>query len=243
MDEQDRALRALVAQSCRCGWPALSDTAAALTAIAAYSAQTQAPNFTVAIIVDGKTVATGGPFNYAAATRTFTLPALSKGSHALVLRKNGSGVLHYVVSYTYKLGANAPESTVLATVDIAPQGDPLQLPAGNVYDIGVQIAVDHPVDRVVITDPLPAGFEALDTSFQTTASYYQPLTQAWEIDYQQVYQDRVTAYAQHLDPGVYVLHYLVRSVTPGEYIWPGSNAYLLDAPEQFGRSAFRSVKV
>ena len=66
----------------------------------------------------------------------------------------------------------------------------------------------------MITDPLPAGFEALDTSFQTTASYYQPLTQAWEIDYQQVYQDRVTAYAQHLDPGVYMLHYLVRSVTP-----------------------------
>lgn len=258
-DDQDRALRALVAQGCRCGWPALSDTAAALTAIAAYSAQTQAPNFTVAITVDGKTVATGGPFNYAAATRTFTLPALSKGAHALVLRKNGSGVLHYVVSYTYKLGANAPgrlsglrvtrtihpanQSTVLATVDIAPQSDPLQLPAGNVYDIGVQIAVDHPVDRVLITDPLAAGFEALDTSFQTTASYYQPLTQAWEIDYQQVYQDRVTAYAQHLDPGVYVLHYLVRSVTPGEYIWPGANAYLLDAPEQFGRSAFRSVKV
>jgi uncharacterized protein YfaS (alpha-2-macroglobulin family) len=258
-DDQDRALRALVAQSCRCGWPALSDTAAALAAIAAYSAQTQPPNFTVAISVDGKTVATGGPFNYAAATRTFTLPMLSRGSHALVLRKSGSGVLHYVVSYTYKLGANAPgrlsglrvtrtihpanQSTVLATVDIAPQSDPLQLPAGNVYDIGIQIAVDHPVDRVVITDPLPAGFEALDTSFQTTASYYQPLTQAWQIDYQQVYQDRVTAYAQHLDPGVYVLHYLARSVTPGEYIWPGANAYLLDAPEQFGRSAFRSVKV
>jgi len=258
-NDQDRALRALVAQSCRCGWPALSDTAAALTAIVAYSVQTQAPNFAVAITVDGKTVATGGPFNYAAATRTFTLPALSKGSHALVLRKSGSGVLHYVVSYTYKLAANAPgrlsglrvirtihpanQSTVLATVDIAPQSDALQLAAGNVYDIGVRIAVDHPVDRVVITDPLPAGFEALDTSFQTTASYYQPLTQAWQIDYQQVYQDRVTAYAQHLDPGVYMLHYLVRSVTPGDYIWPGANAYLLDAPEQFGRSAFRSVKV
>ena len=140
-DDQDRALRALVAQRCRCGWISLGNTAEALKAIAAYSAQSAAPNFTVAITVDGKTVANGGPFTYAAAARTFTLPALSKGSHALVLRKNGSGVLHYVVSYTYKLGANAPgrlsglrvtrtihpanQSTVLATVDIAPQSDPL----------------------------------------------------------------------------------------------------------------------
>jgi uncharacterized protein YfaS (alpha-2-macroglobulin family) len=258
-DDQDRALRALVAQSCRCGWPALSDTAAALTAITSYSAQSAPPNFTASLIVDGKTVASGGSFNYAAAARTFTLPTLSKGSHTLLLRKSGTGVLHYVVSYTYKLNANAPgrlsglrvirtvhpanQQTVLATVDIAPQSDPLDLPAGNVYDVGVEIAVDHPVDRVVITDPLPAGFEALDTSFQTTASYYQPLTQAWQIDYQQIYQDRITAYAQHLDPGVYMLHYLVRSVTPGEYLWPGASAYLLNAPEEFGRSAFRSVKV
>jgi uncharacterized protein YfaS (alpha-2-macroglobulin family) len=259
VDDQDRALRALLAQGCRCGWPALSDTAAALIAITAYSAHSVPPNFTASLIVDGKTVASGGPFNSTTASRTFTLPTPSKGAHTLLLRKSGTGVLHYVVSYTYKLSANAPgrlsglrvirtvhpanQQTVLATVDIAAQSDPLDLPAGNVYDVGVEVAVDHPVDRVVITDPLPAGFEALDTSFQTTASYYQPLTQAWQIDYQQIYQDRITAYAQHLDPGVYMLHYLVRSVTPGEYLWPGANAYLLDAPEEFGRSAFRSVKV
>ena len=259
VDDQDRAFRALVAQRCRCGWIALGNTAEALKAITAYAVQSAPPNFTASLIVDGKMVASGGPFNYAAAARTFTLPTLSKGSHTLVLRKTGSGALHYVVSYTYKLNANAPgrlsglrvirtvrpanQQTVLATVDIAPQSDPLDLPAGNVYDVGIEIAVDHPVDRIVITDPLPAGFEALDTSFQTTASYYQPLTQAWQIDYQQIYQDRITAYAQHLDPGVYMLHYLVRSVTPGEYLWPGANAYLLDAPEEFGRSAFRSVRV
>lgn len=259
-DDQDRALRALSAQSCRCGWPALSDTASALEAIGAYAAtEGGPPNFSVAFVVDGKTVGSAGPINKAAATQVFVLPKLTKGAHTLTLRKNGSGILHYVVSYTYTLDANAPgrlsglrvirtvhpanQQTVLASIDLAPQPQPLELAPGNVYDVGVEIAVDHPVDRVVITDPLPAGFEALDTSFQTTASYYQPLAQAWQIDYQQIYLDRVTAYAQHLDPGVYVLHYLVRSVTPGEYLWPGASAYLLDAPEQFGRSAFRSVKI
>ncbi|HEX5275278.1 MAG TPA: Ig-like domain-containing protein [Candidatus Rubrimentiphilum sp.] len=258
-EDQDRALRALVAQSCRCGWPSLSDTAAALHAIELYAQRETIPNFTAELFLDGKRVGSAS-FKSASASKTFALPlSLAAGNHTLTLRKNGSGTLHYVVSYMYKLSANAPgrlsglrvirtvhpanQETVLATVDIASQNDPLDLPAGNVYDIGVEIAVDHPVDRVVITDPLPAGFEALDTSFQTTAAYYQPLTQAWEIDYQQVYRDRITAFAQHLDPGVYMLHYLVRSVTPGTYLWPGATAYLLDAPEQFGRSAFRSVKV
>jgi len=258
-EDQDRALRALVAQNCRCGWPSLGDTAAALHAIGAYASRENAPNFTAELLVDGKSAGSAS-FKNSSTAKTFSLPAsLAAGSHQLTLRRTGTGTLHYVVSYTYKLGANAPgrlsglrvirtvhpanQQTVLATVDIASQGEPIDLPAGNVYDIGVEVTVDHPADRVVITDPLPAGFEALDTTFQTTAAYYQPLTQAWQIDYQQIYRDRVTAFAEHLDPGVYMLHYLVRSVTPGTYLWPGADAYLLDAPEQFGRSAFRSVKV
>ncbi|MBD2214675.1 hypothetical protein H6G27_33225 [Nostoc linckia FACHB-104] len=32
------------------------------------------------------------------------------------------------------------------------------------------------------------------------------------------------AYADHLEPGVYSLHYLVRSVTPGKFLWPGAEA-------------------
>ncbi|HET9392924.1 MAG TPA: Ig-like domain-containing protein [Candidatus Rubrimentiphilum sp.] len=256
----DRALKALLAQQCRCGWPALSDAASALHAVVAYSAtETGPPNFSLSVTVDGKAVSAARRITGATPAATIALPKLAAGSHTLALQKTGTGTLHYVVSYTYSLAANAPgrlnglrvirtvhpanESTVLATVDIASQTAPLAFPAGNVYDIGVEIAVDHPVDRVVITDPLPAGFEALDTSFQTTASYYQPLTQAWQIDYQQIYLDRVTAYAQHLDPGVYMLHYLVRSVTPGTYLWPGATAYLLDAPEQFGRTAFSSVQI
>ncbi|MHB1550701.1 MAG: alpha-2-macroglobulin family protein, partial [Vulcanimicrobiaceae bacterium] len=57
------------------------------------------------------------------------------------------------------------------------------------------------------------------------------------------YRDRVVAFARHLDPGVYSLHNLVRSVTPGTYLWPGAQVYLLDAPEEFGRTAFATVRV
>ncbi|HET9095085.1 MAG TPA: Ig-like domain-containing protein [Candidatus Baltobacteraceae bacterium] len=258
--DRDRALQALVAQQCKCGWPGVDDTAAAMRAVIAYTrAQHTAPNFTATLELDGRPAGTAHFTGFNAPAHTFTLGGLSSGSHTIVLRKSGAGTLHYLLSYTYALAPDSPGRlaglrvrrtvrpanvrTALATIDIAPQADPLTFPAGNVYDMAVQVVVDHPVDRVVITDPLPAGFEALDTSFQTSAAYYQPLSDDWQIDYQQIYRDRVTAFAQHLDPGVYTLHYLARSVTPGEFLWPGTSAYLLNAPEQFGRAAFRTVHV
>jgi len=103
--------------------------------------------------------------------------------------------------------------------------------------------VDHPVDRVVIDDALPAGFEAVDTTFRTALKAVVPQSDSWQIDTQQVYRDRVVAYAQHLDAGVYELHYLARSVTSGHFAWPGARAYLTDAPEQFGRSAATTLTV
>lgn len=258
--DQDRALQALVAQQCKCGWPGLDDTAAALEAIVTYAnAQRDVPDFTAQVAVDGKPAGSAHFTGFAAPAHTFALDRLASGTHTVTIKRTGSGTLHYVLSYTYALAPDAPgrlsglrarrtiravnSQTALATIDIAEQPAPLTFPAGDVYDVAVQVITDHPVDHVVVTDPIPAGFEALDTSFLTTAAYYQPLSDDWQIDYQHVYRDRITAFASHLEPGVYTFHYLVRSVTPGEYLWPGTSAYLLNAPEQFGRAAFATVHV
>ena len=48
---------------------------------------------------------------------------------------------------------------------------------------------------------------------------------------------RIIAYADHLEPGVYSLYYLVRSVTLGTFSWPGAQVHLQYAPEEFGRTA------
>jgi uncharacterized protein YfaS (alpha-2-macroglobulin family) len=112
-----------------------------------------------------------------------------------------------------------------------------------VFDIGLEIISDRPVEHVVIKDPLPAGFEAVDTSFQTATPYFQAQQDSWQINYQTNYRDRVVAYADHLEAGVYNLHYLVRSVTPGTFLWPGAEVHLQYAPEEFGRSASSQLMV
>jgi alpha-2-macroglobulin len=44
-------------------------------------------------------------------------------------------------------------------------------------------------------------------------------------------------------PFAWALHYLVRSVTPGTFGWPGATAQLQYASEEFGRSAAATLAV
>jgi alpha-2-macroglobulin len=113
---------------------------------------------------------------------------------------------------------------------------------GEVFDIGLEVIADHPVDHVVITDPLPAGLEAIDTTFQTSTPYFQAKSDPWQIDYQTIYKDKIVAYGDRLEAGVYTIHYLVRSVTPGTFQWPGAEVHLQYAPEEFGRSSLSQLK-
>jgi hypothetical protein len=259
-EQIDGAVRALVAQQCRCGWPTTDDTASALTALSAYAAIEQLTPSTATAMVGDRTVVSV-KFGRTASSQTITVDGSSLKGKSVIIE----GKAHYILLYTYPVPPDAPgqlaafriirtvnepsvattpaSAPALATMDLLAAATPLEVPAGRVFDIAVRTIVDHPVDRIVIEDPLPAGFEAVDTSFRTTLQAIVPQSDSWQIDATQMYRDRVVAYAQHLDPGVYDVHYLVRSVTPGTFRWPGARAYLQDAPEQFGRSASSTLEV
>ncbi len=256
VEQLDGAVRQLVAQQCRCGWPTVDDTASATMALSAYAATEHLGTASATVTAGGATIASS-QFGSVASSQSVTIPAGSVKGGALEVAAQG-GTVHYVVLYSYPVPANAPGelaafrvirsiqppggTNALAIMDLATAA-PLDVPAGKVFDVGVRVIVDHPVDRLLIEDPLPAGFEAVDTSFQTTLQTLVPQSDSWEIDTQQIYRDRVMAFAEHLGPGVYDVHYLVRSVTPGTFLWPGAKAYLRDAPEQFGRSASTQLHV
>ena len=145
------------------------------------------------------------------------------------MTSNG-GTVHYTVLYTYDVPSHSPgelsafrvvrtvtepgpTSSPLATMDL-PAVTPVTLGAAKVFDIGVRVIVDHPVDRLVIEDPLLAGFEVVDASFINHQHRVSAQADSWAIDSQTIYRDKVIAFAQHLGPGIYDVHYLVRKVTP-----------------------------
>ena len=167
--------------------------------------------------------------------------------------------MHYLTAYRYRLQGNPPgrlqglrvtrtvrpanQQQVLYQQGLSPVEEPISLEVGQVYDIGLEIITDHAVNHVVITDPLPAGLEAVDTSFQTSTPYFQAQRDSWQIGYQRLGRDHILAYGDYLEAGVYDLHYLVRSVTPGTFLWPGSQVQLEHAPEEFGRAATAKLEV
>jgi len=237
------------------------ENAAALDALVDLAAREQPASFTATASVGGKTVATARFDGARAAQRSASVPmrALPNGRTAVELAKTGGGTLHYAVTYTYRLPGASPGAlsglritrvvreanakAVLATMGLATPASPLSLVAAHVYDVELQIVTDHDVDRVLIADPLPAGLQAVDTSFATTSQALQAPSTSWAIGDQQIRADRIEAYADHLSAGIYRLHYLARSVTPGTFAWPGANAHLADRPDEFGRSAGSIVTV
>ncbi|HXW50507.1 MAG TPA: alpha-2-macroglobulin family protein, partial [Candidatus Acidoferrales bacterium] len=258
----DKLLTSLLALRRNGTWDDSYDTAAALSALIAYGAlQPQPPNFNAMSTFAGKTLQSVSFSGYKVTTNRSVVPMadLPRGTNDLVLAKSGTGQLHYLVAYTYRLVGNQPgelaglritreirpagKDDVLAQMGLNAPNDPLTVPAGEIYDVGLEIITDHPVDHVMITDLLPAGLEAVDTSFKTSTPYYEAMGDSWAIDYQTIYADRIAAYASRLEAGVYTLHYLVRSVTPGTYLWPGADVHLQFAPEEFGRTSTSTLVV
>jgi uncharacterized protein YfaS (alpha-2-macroglobulin family) len=243
-------------------WPTTYDNAQALTALVDYAQLLpEPPNFQATVQLAGEPLASQQFQGFQQPSFELSVPMadLPQGDSNLKLTKSGEGMLHYLTAYRYRLQGNpsgrlqglrvtrtirpANAAEVLYQQGLNPVEEPLSLGVGQVYDIGLEIITDHPVNHVVITDPLPAGLEAVDTSFQTSTPYFQPQQDSWQIGYQRLGRDQILAYGDHLEAGVYSLHYLVRSVTPGTFLWPGSQVQLEYAPEEFGRTATTTLEI
>jgi len=252
----DKLVASLLALRDKGTWPDTYEDAEALGALIEYGAlQPEPPNFSATARIGEQTLQSASFSGYKVTSSQHKVPmvALPRNKSEIVLSKSGDGRLHYLVAYSYRLAGNQPgvlnglritrfirpanKGDVLAKMGLNAPNDPLTLAPAQVFDIGLEIIADHPVDHVVITDELPAGLEAVDTSFKTTAPYFAAIGDSWEIDYQTIHKDRIVAYATRLEAGVYSMHYLVRSVTPGTYLWPPGQVHLQYAPEEFGRTS------
>jgi alpha-2-macroglobulin len=246
-------------------WGGSYDNAQALSALATVSQGSAKSNFTATASLNKQQLLTG-QFKGDSATVTTTIPIdkLPKGKQTLRVQKTGSGVLHYLAAYRYRPidnpagrfnGLRVSRSIQLvdqatskeklepiARMDLSPVKDDLEVKAGQVLEVTVELVTDHPIDHLLLTDPLPAGFEAIDPGIKTTAAN-EAQSVPWQLRMPLIYADRVTTWGEHLETGIYQLKYLVRSVTPGSYLYPGVEAKLQYAAEEFGRSASARINV
>ena len=220
-----------------------------------------------------------GAFNFnAAATKSeaVTVSAaklISSSASAVTLDVGGSGKLSYALLLALaKDGASdvaldeglAVEKLVRALAPNMLQDAAKHIPehSESRAQIGQLILVDLLLesavarDRLVVDDPLPAGFEPVEFAFDTTSQALSLAEQTTATSnanavpetgpyghiqslaglHREMKDDRVTYFIPHIQPGIYHFRYLARATSTGSFVMPPTRAACMYDSEVFGQT-------
>lgn len=168
------------------------------------------------------------------------------------------GLAYYEARLRYALPEMPPRDegfTLTRTYRIVEGGGAAgQVTPGSL--VQVTLAITTPIDRsgVAVIDPLPAGLEAVDSFFATTAqgleedsdtgyradtggSSGEPLRwSSWVFNHRELRDDGVYLYADWMPAGVHTYTWYARATTPGDYAQPAATVEEMYRPEVFGRT-------
>jgi len=194
-------------------------------------------------------------------------------SQPLTLAREGTGTLFYTTRLQY-----APDAPVHEALDsgfiVERRYEPFvengTRPAATSYAAGdlvrVTLTLRLTKERrfVAVTDPLPAGFEAVESWFATTRRQLaaqqdqgryigrdgEPEDGEWDawwrrggFDHVERHDDRVQLFATRLSEGRHEFSYIVRATTAGTFKTAPARAEEMYSPEVFGRTASTLIEV
>ncbi|HSK10099.1 MAG TPA: MG2 domain-containing protein, partial [Vicinamibacterales bacterium] len=177
----------------------------------------------------------------------------------LKFTRHGTGTLFYEARLRYtsnELFTEGMDSGFLVERSYAPLVEPgvAQPPETTTFQAGdlvrVTLTFTLPKERryVAATDPLPAGFEAVESWFATTASDLARDQESggqpeggwfnwWQrggFDHIERHDDRVLMFATRLSEGRHVFSYVARATTAGTFRTAPAHAEEMYEPEVFG---------
>ncbi|MCW5851344.1 MAG: Ig-like domain-containing protein [Anaerolineae bacterium] len=198
---------------------------------------------------------------------------VTNAGNNLTISKQGQGTLYYTAHLTYYPSAEQIQALdrgiivgrqylAVDPLTLQPTGQPAQsVRVGDYVQIRVTLIAPTTLHYVVVEDPLPAGFEAVDVSLKTASQAAsgpslvkgpgpstppQPAgltTFPWDRPYWNVWSHsevrdaKVAVFASELSAGVYEYTYLARASAAGQFKALPTTAYEMYFPDVFGRSA------
>ena len=217
------------------------------------------PDFAFKMTLDARTLLEGSFKGLDAGIKTarMKLSAHPAGMELpLAVRKDGDGTLYYTARMTYapcqKLEARDEGISVLKHLESL-DGKPLQtVKAGSLVVVAVDVVMPQEGLFIVVEDPLPAGFEAVNPSFLTESEeQLRKLDKInegderwWEgFHHVEMRDERVLLFADSLTAGLHTHRYLARALTFGTFLAPGTKVEEMYSPEVFGRGAEQTVTI
>jgi alpha-2-macroglobulin len=187
-------------------------------------------------------------------------------SMPLTFAREGTGTLYYTARLRY--AADALFQTGLDTgfnVEraYAPYLETGVRPAATTFKAGdlVRVTLTLRLSKerrfVAVTDPLPAGFEPVESWFATTAralaqdqDQQDTGSENWNswwarggFDHVERHDDRIVLFATRLSEGRHAFSYIARATTAGEFRTAPAHAEEMYEPEVFGRTATTMITV
>ena len=192
--------------------------------------------------------------------------APSGTSRELTFAREGTGTLFYSARVRYasnELYQQGLDSgfTVERRYEPFRESGPATAPslsykAGDLVKVTLTFTLPKERRYVAVTDPLPAGFEAVESWFATTAAALRADQQQFEaqgdwrswlmhggFDHIERHDDRVVLFATRLDEGRHEFSYIVRATTAGTFRTAPAHAEEMYAPEVFGRTETTIIEI
>jgi uncharacterized protein YfaS (alpha-2-macroglobulin family) len=183
----------------------------------------------------------------------------------LTFNKIGAGTLfysarlRYAVDRLFQTGADQGiriERTYAPYVESGTRPAATSFNAGDLVRVTLTLQLTKERRFVAVTDPLPAGFEPVESWFASSAARLSEEQDAqpesaggWEwwrhggFDHVERHDDRVQLFATRLDEGRHTFTYIVRATTTGSFRTAPAHAEEMYEPEVFGRTATAVVEV
>jgi uncharacterized protein YfaS (alpha-2-macroglobulin family) len=253
-------IRWMMKQSSAGHWYSTQETAWSLMALTnwlSYSGEFQT-DFPYAIGLNGQ-VLQSGQANVANLMETNTLhitadKLLADSVNSVVLtRGSGPGALYYDAYLDTTLpvaSVAALDQGIIVSRQYFRPGDtktPItQAQRNDLVQVRLTVVVPDSLHYVVIDDPLPAGLEAIDASLQTSQQVPDSYTSQdydqygwgwWYFYYKQIYDTKVVMSADYLPAGTYVMTYMARASSAGNFNVLPVTASEFYFPDVAGRSA------
>jgi alpha-2-macroglobulin len=266
----EKIVRGLMRARVQGRWSTTQANAYALLALARYydEFEGETPDFEARVWLGNKTVAAHS-FKGREMTISKTrvpMEALQESTAGdLVVAKEGPGRLYYRLGLKYapsNLELDALDQGFLVERTYLPEGEDGELrrlddgtlvaKAGSYVRVRIRVVAPDRRFYVAVVDPLPAGLEAVNEEFATSATQrlggvknavhsphrgrgYWGHWNPW--DFEERRDDRVQLFADRMYGGTYEYTYVARATTVGTFVIPPTRAEEMYEPETFGRSA------
>jgi hypothetical protein len=265
-------------------WGSTQENAYALEALVNYYRRFEpdAPNFTALVTLGREELAREEFRVRSTSAETTEIPmadllaaAPPGSSRPLTFSREGSGTLFYTARLQYAVDALVQKPTDTG-FHVERRYEPFvetgAKPATTTYQAGdlvrVTLTFRLPKERrfVAVTDPLPAGFEAVESWFTTTAQQisgqqdrqrseqadsgelaaehdWQSWWRSGGFDHVERHDDRIQLFATRLSEGLHEFSYIVRATTAGTFRTAPARVEEMYSPEVFGRTGTATIEV